>query len=465
MSHLFEIIPHNFFSVLSSPNKDIYIDCIFIIYQSLDSLEDGFQGDRENIVSRLVDYFDDKSQHELEDEEGIRTSRQKATHVINVLKSAGWIGEEELGDYRTSLNFFDYSIQIIDTLDKIRTGNQNEYTGEIFAVYSILKSFHLEEGIGILEQAYQKTHDVIRKLRTLKANIYRYYHDITTKKSKQDLQALLEKLLVEYKENFFDRAYYNLKTKDSLPRYKQSIFQSVNTILNNEAVMDYMANEVMGLKKIEEYNEAYLYVEERLRFIYDSFNSLELLIDSIDRKNEQYISAASSKILFLTNTSDDIEGLFNQLFQIIVGGGKIDYNEIISLSQVRNLDTLSLYNQRRHRVETIPEEIYDMDDYITDELKQRQLRAIFKNTIFSKKEINSFVISLLNGADSYQASEIEINNSDDYIRLLLIFLYSKSIGMSYDIELLNNRVENNFIKFNDFKIMKKGSKRWIKQKH
>lgn len=464
MSHLFEIIPHNFFSVLSSPNKDIYIDCIFIIYQSLDSLEDGFQGDRENIVSRLVDYFDDKSHHELE-EEGVRTSRQKATYVINVLKQAGWIGEEELGDYKTSLNFFDYSIQIIDILDKIRTGSQNEYTGEIFAVYSILKSFHLEEGIGILEQAYQKTHDVIRKLRTLKANIYRYYHDITTKKNKQDLQALLEKLLVEYKENFFDRAYYNLKTKDSLPRYKQSIFQSVNAILNNEAVMDYMASEVMELKKIEDYNEAYLYVEERLRFIYDSFNSLELLIDTIDRKNEQYISAASSKILFLTNTSDDIEGLFNQLFKIIVDGVDINYNDIINLTQARNLDTLSLYNQRRHRIEAIPEEIFDMDDYITDELKQKQLRAIFKNTIFSKKEINSFVGNLFNGKESYQASDIEINNSDDYIRLLLIFLYSKSIGMSYEIELLNEKVESNFIKFNDFKIMKKGSKRWTKQKH
>ena len=255
MAHLFDTIHPNFFSVLASPNKKVYVDCILIIYHAIDSIEDAFQGDRDYIVSKLIDYFDDQPTEAFSDteiDEQTNTSRQKAIHVINVLKKTGWLGEEELGDYRTSLNLFDYTIQMIDALENMMYHNHNEYTGEIYAVYSLLSSFNLEEGIGILEQSYQKTDDILRKLKSLKANIYRYYYDITKKQSKNDLQKLLEKLLIEYKQNFFDSAYYNLKTTDSLPRYKRSILSSVSDILNNQTHMEALAQtEIVVFDKTE----------------------------------------------------------------------------------------------------------------------------------------------------------------------------------------------------------------------
>src|SRR5690625_3040528 len=234
MAHLLDKMHPNFFSVLSSPNKRMYIDCIFIIYHSVDSIEESFQGDREYVVQRLIDYFDDVTLEEfVEEEEQTRTSRQKANYVINVLKDSGWIGEEELGDYKTSINLFDYSIKIINTLDDIMHARQEEYTGEIFSIFSILKAFNINEGIGVIEQAFLKTNDLIRKLKTLKANIYRYYYDVTRQQKKEDLQNILEKLLVEYKQNFFDQAYYNLKTKDSLTRYKRAIINEIYKIYDN----------------------------------------------------------------------------------------------------------------------------------------------------------------------------------------------------------------------------------------
>ena len=69
----------------------------FIIYNAIDTIEDAFQGDREYIISKLVDYFDDQQTDDFEDmdeDEQSNTSRQKAVHVINVLKKNGWIGEE-----------------------------------------------------------------------------------------------------------------------------------------------------------------------------------------------------------------------------------------------------------------------------------------------------------------------------------------------------------------------------------
>ena len=455
MAHLLDTIHPNFFSVLSSPNKKTYIDCIFIIYYAIDSIEDAFQGDREFIVSKLVDYFDDKPTEEfidVDEDEPARTSRQKAIHVINVLKKNGWLGEEELGDYKTSLNLFDYSIQIIDILDNIQNHVQSEYTGEIFTVYSLLSSFTLEEGIGVLEQAYHKTNDILRKLKSLKANIYRYYYDITKKQSKHDLQMLLEKLLIEYKQNFFDSAYYNLKTTDSLPRYKRAILDAVSTIQNNEATMDGLARHVMKVKRYDDYNDAFQYVEDRLRYITDSFQALEHLILAIDRKNEQYISAAASKILFFTNQSDDIEGIFNRIFKIILSNKQVDYNQLFYLTQIRNLDTDSLYNQRRQRIEVVPEELQFDHENITDEYKQEKIKALLKNNIFGKKEIDEHVKRLLGDKKEIEAGQVQIETIEDYVKLILIFLYSKSVGMHYDIEVLGKEVKNNFITFQNFKI-------------
>lgn len=455
MAQLFDRLPENFFSVLASPNRITYVDCIFIIYDAIDTIEDAFQGDREFIIGKLVDYFDDvyiDQFLDVEPEETTNTSRQKALHVINVLKRNGWLGEEELGDYKTSLNLFDYSIQIIDILNRIRYNQQDEYTGEIYTVYSLLNNFTIEEGIGVLEQAFSKTNDIIRKLKALKANIYRYYYDITRKHSHDDLPELLEKLLVEYKQNFFDSAYFNLKTTDSLNRYKRGILESLNKMQNNIELMDELANTVIKVKRIEDYNEAYLYIEERMRFITDSFSALEHLILAIDRKNEQYITAAASKILFFSNQSDDIEGIFNRLFRIVLSQKAFDYNQLFHLIQPRNIDTESLYNQRRPRVYAEPEEIYYDDNIIGEDFKREKIRALLKNNIYGKKEIDAYVKTLLGGNGSIQASEIQLETQEDLVRLILIFLYSKSTGMHYQIEPSKTRVENNGISFQNFTI-------------
>lgn len=459
VAHLFEIINPNFFTVLSSPNKRIYVDCIFIIYNAIDSIEESFQGDRDSIVLRLMDYFDDRDNILLETEsqaESINTSRQKANHVINTFKKCGWLGEEELGDYKTSINLFDYSIEVIEAMRQMIEGNHTEYTGEIFAIYSLLHAFNLDEGVGILEQAYLKTNDVIRKLKALKANIYRYYYDITKNRKKDGLAALLERLLVDYKQNFFDSAYYNLKTKDSLPRYKRSILKEVASIRDQEAVMDFLANSVMKLKRISVYDDAFNYIEDRLRFITDSFSSLENLILDIDRKNEKYITAAASKILFLTNSSDDIEGIFNRLFKIVLDTKDFEFDQIFNLVQMKNLDTNSLYTPRRMSVQTVPESLVFDDDLITDEYRKTKLHAVLKNNIYSKKEINAHVLNLLGTMNFIEAQHVSLETQEDFIRLILIFLYSKSIGMLYEVEIKNENVTNNHITFRNFVIARKG---------
>lgn len=456
MKGLFDRIPSTLFSVLASPNREIYVDCLLIIYDTIDSVEDSFQGDRDVVISKLLDYFEDHLENNLDDEPEANTARKKAVAVINQLKLHGWLGEEELGDYKTSLNFFDYSIKILEVIRQIVSGQTTEYTGEIFTVYSLLNSFDENEGIGIIEQAWQKTDDLLRKLKTLKANIYRYYYDITHNKKKDDLEDLLDKLLIDYKQNFFDNAYYNLKTTDSLAKYKRNILNKLSNIYNNYELMERLAEDTMKLKRIEDYNDAYNYLEEKILYIRESFNALDQLISSIDRKNEQYINAATSKILFLTNEADDIDGIFNRLFKIILSGKKFDYSILFNLTGARNLDTESLYNVRRKRIDPVVEEIDSFDFELDDDIREQKIQDMLRLGIFSKVEIDRHVKTILNGETYIEAKDLLLETTEDFIRLILIFLYSKSVGVSYDVNLLNHEVKVKDYRFKNFMIVKKG---------
>ena len=243
-----------------------------------------------------------------------------------------------------------------------------------------------------------------------------------------------------------------MKTTDSLPRYKRAILEVINRISNDDETMDQLAKKVILLKRIEDYNDAFHYVEDRLRYITDSFTALEHLILAIDRKNEQYISAAAAKILFFTNQSDDIEGIFNRLFKIILNKKDFEFSSLFNLTQARNLDTQSLYNQRRMRIDTIPEEITFDDDLISDQYRQEKIKALLKNNIYGKKEIDQYVKHLLGTEKSIEAAHVPLETQEDYVKLILIFLYSKSVGMHYDVELLGKPCQNNFITFQNFKI-------------
>lgn len=482
MNKVFKVINPNFFSCLSSPNKEIYLDCLFIIYEQLDSVEDSFQAEREKIVLKLQDYFDenhlDVFEFESEKEE-VRTSRAKANAVINKLKDTGWIGEEELGNYKTSINLFSHSIRFLELLKSLDFKNSidnlnddlsqndeipfgidmynSEYTGDIYAIYLLLKGFEINQGINVLEQVYIKTKIIINKLKSLSSNIYNYYYNITQGKQNQELEELLENLLIDYKKNFFDNQYYNLKTTDSLSRFKILIIKLLNDIYNNDQYMDSLSTQLQQIKNVNDFNKAYEVVENSIRFIINSFNSFEQITQTIDKKNEQYITATSQKIIFLTNRSNDLEGIFNRIFDSILkeSDENKEYNHLFNLTFAKNLDENSMYTQRVYRKDPNPEPI-DLFFEPSELEKQKALNNFTKNTIYNKKSINDFVNELLKNVDTYQAKDISIKDNEDFVKLILIFIYSRSSNMCYIIEQTDERVNINNIYFNNFIIKRRG---------
>lgn len=80
---LFDIIPNKFFSLLSSKNKEIYSDCLFILF-SQHRGNASFGIDREIVVHVLTYYFEELGEVDIfqDEDDNVKSAREKANFII-----------------------------------------------------------------------------------------------------------------------------------------------------------------------------------------------------------------------------------------------------------------------------------------------------------------------------------------------------------------------------------------------
>ena len=88
MASLFDVVGESFFRPLASQFKSIYVDCLNIIYNSYRT-ELSYGADRDVMVAKLADYFENLGVSEIQfedEEETLRDSKTKASTFLRKLK-------------------------------------------------------------------------------------------------------------------------------------------------------------------------------------------------------------------------------------------------------------------------------------------------------------------------------------------------------------------------------------------
>jgi len=454
MADLYKIIGTSFFKVLSSRNKEVYLECLFLLHNVLDELYQDGENTKPNVTSIIEDFISSKIDTTIYDDDdsvlNLRSNRDKASYMLNLFIKQKWLFEEDLGNYSVAINFYNHSSRLLRTLKEIENNDQTEYTGLIASIYYGLKNFSYSD-IGQFEQIYKRTDELINNLKTLRSNIYLYYNDMIKNKSRENLEELFEQL-IDYKKNFFDKAFYNLQTKDTLKKYKYDILVYLNNILDNSEAINVLTNLSIDEKKPSEL-EARNFVVMKLHNVVAAFENIDRLNHTISERSEQYINALISKIQYILNRSEDIEGIFNQVYDLIINDKLSEYN-FINVLDTRSLDRTSLFTPRgiseRIQSSSLPLELLHVDkSKISDTINE-----LLVNKKYSLDAINKYVTSILKDNSGVKASEIQINNYDDYIYLILIYLYSKNIEAIYTVEKLGYVINVGKARFQNFKIVR-----------
>ncbi len=447
---LFDIVPGNFFSILSSGNREIYYDAIMILH---DSFQTELNIRLDDFRSALIAHLEDQA-FELEEDdmvEGSLTPNMKATIILTKLIKTGWVEKEYLdSSFIEILTPKSYAIPIMKLLSEIGDNSLREYNSLVFSTFSALqlaaKPENYEQMYEAVLAAKSNTEQLNEMLRTFYHSIRGFLRDLV---EQHDVNELLKNHFGEFME-LSDRIYHPIKTMDSFYRYQNPIQSILSGIYANDAMLDAMRKRAMSIKKHSDQEEADREIFSAIDYILDAYRNLGSIINEIDRKKSIYTKSTSEKIRYLTSADQTIKSKLAELLKAFANAddsGKDNIADMlgrnIEVNRQEVFDTTALYhkNIRSKRVDREPIEI--VKDESLDGMAEEYLLAQIKNG-FPLKRIRAFVDGLFTeGLVSVSASDIHIKSDNDFILLMLAVIRQHDVGMGYNIDVSEKRIDRN----------------------
>ena len=461
---IFDILPENFFSPLSSSKKQVYADCIFIIFKQV-STNLSFGVEREIIIETLTDYFEgleDKSIFSDEDET-IKDSREEAGFILRRLEECGWIHIETTNSYVRIVNFHDYAVSVIQTLEKLLNNERLEYQGYIYTIYSIL--FNEEKSLTSVElkQIYDNTNMLISGLKTLNSNIKKYMENLTKHKTTEEI---MKALFQDYKSNVIDKAYHRLKTSDNVSKFRPRIIERLEMLVGDSNFVELSSKELLDMEEAMSLEEGKEKIMELLSSVIYAFNNMDDIINDIDRKNTQYIKASLTRAKFLLNTSKDLSGQIKFILKYLtncIKGDDLDIKEdtleeigdLFSLFPQSFIDENSLYAANEGKKSFTPQSLDESSISMEERKEKLELIKEKNKNRLSRENVNSFVKQCLGDNKVIKASNLPLNEVRDFMKLIYIRIYAKSKLVDYYVKKLDNVIDTNGYSFRDFEIWRK----------
>ena len=412
---LFDILPPNFFSVLASPNRQLYIDALFL-------LQDCFSAE-ELIIRR--DYYAERLRERLgntisasnieedaigeEEDNNSELFADKASLIIRRLAKCGWVIVEMIE------NQFDWQIFIPD------------YASDIL---NLLR--HLTED----RTAHDNFRDFEKELIKVFTNMKRY-HQMSTEL--ENVNDLLNAFLTNYQENI-DRKYISpLSRSNSVERYRTEIKNILSAWTQSD---DWKRVELAWISKhsrngnieaekeiaSEELKRSIEYIEERLD------NSLPSLVGKIKEKDSIYKERTIARIKYKSQSGKNVK---KALLDLIKASSKNDnlleaMSSSFSLSSVSIYDSHSLYERReKERIES--EEDLRVDRSGIGENVFNEIVDEMRSQI-SNDEIDSFVLSAMGRENELRTNGFGIANMRDFMFFILSTIRAEENDSPYYME-------------------------------
>jgi hypothetical protein len=459
MKNIFDTIDYKFFQVFSGDNRRIHAEIIMIVSDFFKHHNASYV-EKEDLINHLSDYIVQRNFDKVLDDEGNdiskSTSREKALSKLNLFKRNGWLIEEKVENYVDIIQFDDNALIILKALDDISSNSApKEYTGYIYVIDSLLRTFDYNQGVSLLERIYDNTEMLMNRLRGLNSSIKKYLTRLMNEDS-EDAEKLLKTLLYDYQDNIINKAFSNLKLSDNPSKYKNQILTKLNELRSKDG-MDKLIQNYKKTKTSDQSNqEVEEILLEQIDFVYNIIEMLQQTILMIDIKNAKYVKSSTSKLSFILSENFDVVGKIESILKLMKYQENDDfYNETFGLYKMGIIDPESIYKPRTYKEQVSVVELQEkreVDQAYVYEVAQR----LFRDNRFSIKTINEYVKVLLNHATKVKSSDLVINNHEDLTRMILIRLYAHHEQMCYQTETIDSYVTKHGVEYKDFMIIKRG---------
>jgi hypothetical protein len=459
----FKIASENFFSILASKNKEIYLEALFTLRKAY---KQEMLIKKDDLVIMLISKLEDKIMEMDLDEEEITEEvnfSSLAHFIIRKLKWAKWIDSYENEFFEEIIVMNDYSIKILNVLNEIMDNSTKEYNSLVFSTYSTLKLANEERNVYTylgLTKAYENTHRLLDELKSLLNNIRRYHQLII---DHEDIKKVFENHFVLFKQQIADKIIHPLKTFDSIPRYKNPILNILKEWMIDQEIREIMVDSAIARNSFSNRDEAIDNIIIMMGEIIDIYESINELMDEIDRKNTAYTRATVEKIQYLLNTDRSVKG---KVIEILKSINKVEGTrqkrimdsmiDSIRLFEQGYLDEFSPYTERirKQKGEPLPLPVDSDINPVELNMELEDFKKRMRNS-YSHNKIMEFIKEQLRDKDEISTQDINIDNDDSFIKLLLAVMKHNEKNTFYDVDFFDNYVLANGYRLPNMMIRKK----------
>lgn len=477
--NLFEKLPDNFFSILSSRNKNIYGVALVTLYDALTMYRarirksdylDLLKSKSGDDVIKLT--FDDEEEIAFENIEP--TLANKANFVLKRLVETGWVYIDY--DIKTGAEYLllpSYSINMLKLIYQFADDSSSHYVSYVHTTYSDLKmedDLQDESMYRTLENAYNNTLNLEIEVAKLDHSIRVFNRQLTEMFEPNDV---LRQHFDICREDVVDPIYHPLKTHDSITLYHGPISNILKRWLMVDEVREKVVEQCLRENpSVRNHDEAEADVIKKINRIQDIYQRLSGEIGNIDKTQSDYVRASTDKVIFLNNHDKSIKGKLEKIMAVLarnINGSEEankNYPNIVKnvVQSIRlyqqgyiDQDSLTRPTKRQTRIYGEPLPIDDFG-HTFDENTIHVLLG--ENERYSDENVMEFMAKNFGDRSSIKAENIRLDEVEDFVFLILASIKSTSRASFYDLERDENQldinIDNNGYNVPNFGYIKKG---------
>lgn len=448
--NLFDIIPENYFGLFGGKNKAIYLDSLMVLYNLLESDEAFIK--KSDFIKTLRERAKELESFSYEDEELdatednsllAETATGKASYIVKRLEETGWIDVMMDPDtFEESIIMPQYSILILKAFKDIISDEESPYMALVHSTYSELK-LEDEEQDELMYATLSRCYDNTKRLKVELITINHSIRIFQNRLSKLfDTNRVLHDYFDIYKSKIVDRYYHPLKTFDSVAKFKRPIIKILDRWLNDKILREKITRQAQASNPTETREAMQADVIEKINYITDTYEKLNLTISSIDKENNAYTKSSANKILYLNNNDKTIKGHLENILKEYAKNINDPRNLRKILSKMQdsiyfyeqgyiNGESLTLPILRKIREEDLPMELVSFDDaadfLMSDFMEETRL-------IFTDEKVYGFMELAFGDKNEINIADIPIVDTDAFICLILAVIKKDDESCFYWVE-------------------------------
>ena len=439
--NLFERVPENFFSILASKNKELYVDALMLLHKLF---QYELNIETSDFIAELIGLLDNRTYEMEEDDEEIEgspTLSVKARLILNRFVTTGWVDRETMdGSFTEVITPKDYAIQVMKLLHDLGDVQLREYNSLVFSTYSSLKEAFNNQQNQMYEavlNARTNTEKLTYELRTLYHGIRSYLIKI---QGQNDVNLLLRDHFDEYKA-LTDQIYHPIKTMDSVYRYKTPIMDILTETLSNDTILDGMRKRAMAIRKYQNEDEAGNEIIKAINYILDIYQSIGGIVNEIDKRHNTYTKRSIDTIRYHMAADQTIAGKLTAILKKFSDSSGRNQKKILSLmekgvcvNRQEFFDGRSLWhrNAKNRRLPIEPLAVA-ADALLSVSDADNQLMLLRND--YSLSRIMEYMNALFGERISISTGEIDIENDSEFIKILLATIRSGERNTNFKAQL------------------------------